>query len=45
MVRHINDNLGDFSSSDESDKSDEEKIKTIWLMFFENVFLREQFQK
>ena len=27
-----------FSSSGESDESDEEQIKTIWLMSFGNVF-------
>ena len=35
---HINDNLSDFSSSDECDESDVEWIKAIWLMFFENGF-------
>ena len=37
VVSQINDNLSDFSSSDNSDKSDEQKIKAIWLMLFENV--------
>ena len=32
---HINDNLSDFSFSDESD---EEQIKAIRLMVFENIF-------
>ena len=39
VIRNINDNLSDFSSS--SDVSDEEKIKAIWLvilkMFFEGA--------
>ena len=35
VVRQINENLSDFSSSDESD---EEQIKAIRLMIFENVF-------
>ena len=35
VSRHINDNLSDFSYSDESD---EEQVKTIKLMIFENVF-------
>ena len=38
VIRHINDNLSDFSSSDQSDESDEEEIKAIWLMLFEYVF-------
>ena len=37
VVSQINDNLSDFSSSDNSDKSDEQKIKAVWLMLFENV--------
>ena len=35
VVRHISDNLSDFSSSD---KLDEEYIKAIRLMIFKNVF-------
>ena len=38
VVRHINDNLSDFSYSDESE---EEQIKTIKLMIFENIFFEE----
>ena len=37
VIRHINDNLNDFSSSDESD---EEQIKAITLMIFENLFFK-----
>ena len=35
VVRHIHDNLSYFSSSDESD---EEYIKAVRLMIFENIF-------
>ena len=38
VIRHINDNLSDFSSSDQSDELNEEEIKAIWLMLFEYVF-------
>ena len=34
-MRHINDNLSDFSSSGDSD---EEQIEAIWLVFFGNIF-------
>ena len=37
VIRHINDNLSDFSSDD--DESDEELIKVIMV----NVFLKQQF--
>ena len=40
VVRHIHDNLSDISSS--FDESDEEKIKTIRLMIFENVFFERE---
>ena len=36
IVWHIHDSLSDFSYS--SDESDEEQIKAIRLMIFENVF-------
>ena len=39
VVRHILDSLSDFFS----DESDEEYIKAIRLMIFENVFFRQQF--
>ena len=32
--------MSDFSFSDESDESNEEQNKAIWLMFFENVFFQ-----
>ena len=35
VIRHINDNMSDFSSSDYSDNFDEELIKGMRLMFFE----------
>ena len=35
VIRHINDNMSDFSSSDYSDNFDEELIKAVRLMFFE----------
>ena len=40
VIRHINDNLSDFSSSDECDHSDEELIKDMRL-----IILRKQFWK
>ena len=40
VIRHINDNLSDFSSDDECDHSDEELIKDMRL-----IFLRKQFWK
>ena len=39
-IRHINDSLSDFTSSDESGDSDEEKIKDIRLIFFTKEFLK-----
>ena len=36
VIRNINDNLSDISSS--SDVSDEEKIKAIWLMILKMFF-------
>ena len=33
LIRHINDNLGDFSSSDYSDNSDTEQIKQGGYLF------------
>ena len=35
VIRHINDNMSDFSPSDYSDNFDEELIKAMRLMFFE----------
>ena len=49
VVRHINNNLSDFSSYDEFDESDEKEIKAMRLIFLEKAilkmffFLREQF--
>ena len=40
VIRHINDSLSDFTSSDESGDSDEEKIKDIRLIFFTKEFLK-----
>ena len=36
VVRHLHDILSDFSYS--SNKSDEEQIKAIWVIIFENIF-------
>ena len=42
LIKHINDNLCDFSSSNESDDEEEEQIKDMTITFlgsnFENVF-------
>ena len=38
VVRHIHDNLSDFSSS--SDEPDKEQIKAIRLMIFKNIFFQ-----
>ena len=40
VIRHINDNLSDFSSSDEANNSNEEQIKAMRLMFFEGAILK-----
>ena len=43
VVRHINDNLSNFSSSDESDECDEEEIKAMRLIFLEKPILKNFF--
>ena len=40
VIWHINDNLSDFFSDDDSDDSDEEQIKAMSLMLFKKVILK-----
>ena len=43
VIRHIIEDLGSFS--DDSDDSDEEQIKTMKIMFFENIFFEKVISK
>ena len=43
-MRHINNNLSDFSSSDESDKNDEKQIKAKMLIFLEKAISKTFFE-
>ena len=44
IMRHINNNLSDFSSSDESDKNDEKQIKAKMLIFLEKAISKTLFE-
>ena len=43
VIRHIIDDLGSFS--DDSEDSDEEQIKAMKIMFFENIFFEKVISK